>query len=121
MSVNFIFTLVIRAVTRWYKVDGTVGVSYLPKSPLSALPATGVLCGFGLGFMTGHAIGRSLVAVPVAWIDALAPNARAVLRALRARNRSGVGRPDISGENATGAILRLVSCCPWSKDYMQLG
>lgn len=96
-------------LTRWYKVDGTVGVSYLPKSPLSALPATGVLCGFGSDFMKGHAVGRSLVAVPTAWIDALAPGAREAFRTVRARNRSGNARLDISGENAAGAILRLVS------------
>ncbi|DBA90920.1 TPA: hypothetical protein ACH3X1_016130 [Trebouxia sp. C0004] len=64
-------------VAWWARSEGVVGKSYLPKSPLSAMPATGVLAGFGTDFMTNHAFGRGMVAVPVAWIDALAPHARA--------------------------------------------
>ncbi|DBB06101.1 TPA: hypothetical protein ACH3X3_009660 [Trebouxia sp. C0006] len=67
---------VLRVWGRWARSEGVVGKSYLPKSPLSALPATGVLAGFGTDFMTNHAFGRGTVAVPVAWIDALAPHAR---------------------------------------------
>lgn len=93
---------------RWFRADGTVGVSYLPKSPLSALPATAVLCGFSGDFMTAHALGRGLVAVPLRWIDALAPGALEAFSVVRSRNRSRTGKVDMSGEQAAASILHLV-------------
>ena len=57
---------------RWAKADGVIGKIYLPKSPLDALSATGILAGFGADFMTTHAFGRGTVAVLVIWIDAVA-------------------------------------------------
>lgn len=59
--------------------------------------------------MSSHALGRGLVAVPVRWIDALVPGAREAFWAVRARNRSGIGRVDLSGEQAAASILHLVS------------
>ena len=87
-----------------------VGKSYLPKSPLSAMPATGVLAGFGTDFMTNHAFGRGTVAVPVAWIDALAPHARVIFQAVRLRNRMRTGKADFSGQHCAESILYLVRC-----------
>ncbi len=87
-----------------------VGKSYLPKSPLSALPATGVLAGFGTDFMTEHAFGRGTVAVPVAWIDCLAPHARFILQAVRLRNRMRTGKADFSGQHCVESVLYLVRC-----------
>jgi len=87
-----------------------VGKSYLPKSPLSALPATGVLAGFGTDFMTNHAFGRGTVAVPVAWIDCLAPHARFILQAVRLRNRMRIGKADFSGQHSVESVLYLVRC-----------
>ncbi len=87
-----------------------VGKSYLPKSPLSALPATGVLAGFGADFMTNHAFGRGTVAVPVAWIDGLAPHARVIFQAVRLRNRMRTGKADFSGQHCVESILYLVRC-----------
>ena len=87
-----------------------VGKSYLPKSPLSALPATGVLAGFGTDFMTNHAFGRGTVAVPVAWIDALAPHARVIFQAVRLRNCMRTGKADFSGQHCVESILYLVRC-----------
>ena len=87
-----------------------MGKSYLPKSPLSALPATGVLAGFGTDFMTNHAFGRGTVAVPVAWIDALAPHARVIFQAVRLRNRTRTGKADFSGQHCVESILYLVRC-----------
>ncbi len=87
-----------------------VGKSYLPKSPLSALPATGVLAGFGTDFMTNHAFGRGTVAVPLAWIDALAPHARNIFQAVRLRNRMRTGKAGFSGQHCVESILYLVRC-----------
>ena len=87
-----------------------VGKSYLPKSPLSALPATGVLAGFGTDFMTNHAFGRGTVAVPSAWIDALVPYARNIFQAVRLRNRMRTGKADFSGQHCVESILYLVRC-----------
>ncbi|DBA96412.1 TPA: hypothetical protein ACH3X1_015308 [Trebouxia sp. C0004] len=84
--------------------EGVVGKSYLPKSPLSALPATGVLAGFGTDFMTNHAFGRGTVAVPVAWIDALAPHARVIFQVVRLRNRMRTGKADFSGQHCVESI-----------------
>ena len=53
----------------WWASYNNPGKSYLPKSPLSALPGTGVLAGFGTDFMTNHAFGRGTVAVPLAWVE----------------------------------------------------
>ncbi|DBB02851.1 TPA: hypothetical protein ACH3X1_013458 [Trebouxia sp. C0004] len=92
----------------WGRSEGVVGKSYLPKSPLSALPATGVLVGFGTDFMTNHAFGRGTVAVPVAWIDALAPHARGIFQAVRLRNRMRTGKADFSGQHCVESILYLV-------------
>lgn len=85
-----------------------MGRSYLPKSPLSALPATGILAGFGTDFMTNHAFGRGTVAVPVAWIDCLVPHARVILQAVRLRNRMRIGKADLSGQHTVESILYLV-------------
>ena len=49
--------IVFYLVCRWARSEGVVGKSYLPKSPLSALPATGILAGFGANFMSNHAFG----------------------------------------------------------------
>ena len=87
-----------------------VGKSYLPKSPLSALPATGVLAGFGNNFMTNHAFGRGTVAVPVKWIDSLVPHARVILQAVRLRNRTRTGKADFSGQHCVESTLYLVRC-----------
>jgi len=87
-----------------------VGKSYLPKSPLSALPATGVLAGFGTDFMTNHAFGRGTVAVPLAWIDALVPHARSIFQAVCLRNRMRTGKADFSGQHCVESILYLVRC-----------
>jgi len=97
-------------MSRWARSEGVVGKSYLPKSPLSALPATGVLAGFGTDFMTNHAFGRGTVAVPVAWIDALAPHARVIFQAVRLRNRMRTGKADFSGQHCIESILYLVRC-----------
>ncbi|KAL3138349.1 hypothetical protein ABBQ32_006153 [Trebouxia sp. C0010 RCD-2024] len=78
---------------------GVVGRFFLPKSPLSALPATGVLAGFGTDFMTNHAFGRGTVAVPVKWIDSLVPHAQVILQAVRLRNRTRTGKADFSGQH----------------------
>ena len=85
-----------------------MGKSYLPKSPLSALPATGILAGFGADFMSNHAFGRGTVAVPVFWIDTLVPPARFILQAVRVRNRMRVGKPDLSGQHTVESVLYLV-------------
>ena len=85
-----------------------MGKSYLPKSPLSVLPATGILAGFGADFMSNHAFGRGTVAVPVLWIDALVPQARFILQAVRVRNRMRVGKPDFSGQHTVESVLYLV-------------
>ena len=82
----------------------------MPKLPLSALPATGVLAGFGTDFMTNHAFGRGTVAVPVAWIVCLAPHARFILQAVRLRNRMRIGKADFSGQHSVESILYLVRC-----------
>ncbi|DBA84393.1 TPA: hypothetical protein ACH3X1_006033 [Trebouxia sp. C0004] len=74
---------VLRVWGRWARSEGFVGKSYLPKSPLSALPATGILAGFGADFMCNHAFGRGTVAVPVLWIDTLVPWARFILQAVQ--------------------------------------
>ena len=94
-----------------------VGKSYLPKSPLSALPATGVLAGFGTDFMTNHAFGRGTVAVPLAWIDALVPHAQNIFQAVRLRNRMRTGKADFSGQHCVESILYLVRCplCMFAK------
>ena len=84
-----------------------VGKSYLPKSPLSALPATSVLARFGIDFMTNHAFGRGTVAVPMAWIDALAPHAWVIFQVrLRMRTR----KADFSGQHCVESTLYLVRC-----------
>ena len=87
-----------------------VGKSYLPKSPLSALPATGVLAGFGNNFMTNHAFGRGTLAVPLAWIDALAPHARVIFQAVRLRNRMRTGKTNLSDQHCVESILYLGRC-----------
>ncbi|DBA84417.1 TPA: hypothetical protein ACH3X1_006053 [Trebouxia sp. C0004] len=92
----------------YIRSEGVVGKSYLPKSPLSALPATGVLAGFGTDFMSNHAFGRGTVAVPVAWIDALAPHARVIFQAVRLRNRMRTGKADFSGQHCVESILYLM-------------
>ncbi|KAL3136159.1 hypothetical protein ABBQ32_007176 [Trebouxia sp. C0010 RCD-2024] len=91
----------------WGRSEGVVGKSYLPKSPLSALPATGVLAGFGNNFMTNHAFGRGTVAVPVKWIDSLVPHARVILQAVRLRNRTRTGKADFSGQHCVESTLYL--------------
>ncbi|KAL0047769.1 hypothetical protein WJX82_011485 [Trebouxia sp. C0006] len=98
---------VLRVWGRWARSEGVVGKTYLPKSPLSALPATGVLAGFGTDFMTNHAFGRGTVAVPVAWIDCLAPHARFIQQAVRLRNRMRIGKADFSGQHSVESILYL--------------
>ena len=100
--------IVFCVVCRWARSEGVVGKSYLPKSPLSALPATGILAGFGADFMSNHAFGRGTVAVPVFWIDTLVPQARFILQAVRVRNRTRVGKPDLSGEHTVESVLYLV-------------
>ncbi|KAK9830084.1 hypothetical protein WJX72_009688 [[Myrmecia] bisecta] len=109
---------VMRVWGRWAAADGVMGKSYLPKSPLSALSATGVLAGFGADFMTNHAFGRGTVAVPVAWIDAVAPGGRRVLQAVRVRNQSGAGKPDHSGKHAVESILYLTETFWQSSPFM---
>ncbi|KAL3135421.1 hypothetical protein ABBQ32_007604 [Trebouxia sp. C0010 RCD-2024] len=112
---------VLRVWGRWAKSEGVVGKSYLPKSPLSALPATGILAGFGADFMSNHAFGRGTVAVPVFWIDTLAPHARFILQAVRVRNHVRVGMRDLSGQHTVESVLYLVinaelecNACPLS-------
>ena len=85
-----------------------MGKSYLPKSPLSVLPATGILAGFGVDFMSNHAFGRGTVAVPDFWIDTLVPQARFILQAVRVRNCMGLGKRDLSGQHTVEAVLYLV-------------
>ncbi|DBA77851.1 TPA: hypothetical protein ACH3X1_009205 [Trebouxia sp. C0004] len=85
-----------------------MGKSYLPKSPLSALPATGILAGFGTDFMTNHAFGRGTVAVPVTRIDCVAPHARVILQDVRLRNRMRIKEADLSGQNTVESVLYLV-------------
>ena len=87
---------------------GKVRRSYVPKSPLSALPATGILAGFGADFMSNHAFGRGTVAVPVFWIDTLVPQARFILQAVRFCNRMRVGKPHLSGQHIVESVLYLV-------------
>ena len=60
--------------------------------------------------MTNHAFGRGTVAVAVAWIDALAPHARAIFQAVRLRNRMLTGKADFSGQHCVESILYLVRC-----------
>ncbi|DBA92490.1 TPA: hypothetical protein ACH3X1_002723 [Trebouxia sp. C0004] len=98
----------LRVWGRWARSEGVVGKSYLPKSPLSALPATGVLAGFGTDFMSNHAFGRGTVAVPVTWTDALAPHARVIFQAVRLCNRMRTGKADFSGQHCVESILYLV-------------
>ncbi|DBA77964.1 TPA: hypothetical protein ACH3X1_009124 [Trebouxia sp. C0004] len=97
---------------------GVVGKSYLPKSPLSTLPATGVLAGFGTDFMTNHAFGRGTVSVPVAWIDALVPHARVIFQAIRLRNRMRTGKADFSGQHCVESILYLAETFWQSSPFM---
>ncbi|KAL3154348.1 hypothetical protein ABBQ32_013828 [Trebouxia sp. C0010 RCD-2024] len=94
------------------------GKSYLPKSPLSALPATGVLAGFGNNFMTNHAFGRGTVAVPVKWIDSLVPHARVILQAVRLRNRTRTGKADFSGQHCVESTLYLAETFWQSSPFM---
>ncbi|KAL3160455.1 hypothetical protein ABBQ32_010774 [Trebouxia sp. C0010 RCD-2024] len=98
---------VLRVWGRWARSEGVVGKSYLPKSPLSALPATGVLAGFGTNFMTNHAFGRGTVAVPVKCIDSLVPHARVILQAIRLRNRTRTEKADFSGQHCVESTLYL--------------
>ncbi|DBA76442.1 TPA: hypothetical protein ACH3X2_008514 [Trebouxia sp. C0005] len=109
---------VLRVWGRWARSEGVVGKSYLPKSPLSALPATGVLAGFGTDFMTNHAFGRGTVAVPLAWIDALAPHARVIFQAVRLRNRMRTGKADFSGQHCIESILYLAETFWQSSPFM---
>ncbi|KAL0021025.1 hypothetical protein WJX77_008154 [Trebouxia sp. C0004] len=109
---------ILRVWGRWARSEGVVGKSYLPKSPLSALPATGVLVGFGTDFMTNHAFGRGTVAVPVAWIDALAPHARGIFQAVRLRNRMRTGKADFSGQHCVESILYLAETFWQSSPFM---
>ncbi|KAL3154758.1 hypothetical protein ABBQ38_011304 [Trebouxia sp. C0009 RCD-2024] len=109
---------VLRVWGRWARSEGVVGKSYLPKSPLSALPATGVLAGFGTDFMTNHAFGRGTVAVPVAWIDALAPHARVIFQAVRLRNRMRMGKADFSGQHCVESVLYLAETFWQSSPFM---
>ncbi|KAL3138358.1 hypothetical protein ABBQ32_006161 [Trebouxia sp. C0010 RCD-2024] len=102
----------------WGRSEGVVGKSYLPKSPLSALPATGVLAGFGNNFMTNHAFGRGTVAVPVKWIDALVPHARVTLQAVRLRNRTRTGKADFSGQHCVESTLYLAETFWQSSPFM---
>ena len=65
--------------------------------------------------MTNHAFGRGMVAVPVAWIDALAPHARVIFQAFSLRNRMHTGKADFGGQhyvestwqNACSACLQI--------------
>ncbi|KAL3144616.1 hypothetical protein ABBQ32_004338 [Trebouxia sp. C0010 RCD-2024] len=109
---------VLRVWGRWARSEGVVGKSYLPKSPLSALPATGVLAGFGNNFMTNHAFGRGTVAVPVKWIDALVPHARVTLQAVRLRNRTRTGKADFSGQHCVESTLYLAETFWQSSPFM---
>ncbi|KAL3144589.1 hypothetical protein ABBQ32_004313 [Trebouxia sp. C0010 RCD-2024] len=102
----------------WGRSEGVVGKSYLPKSPLFALPATGVLAGFGNNFMTNHAFGRGTVAVPVKWIDALVPHARVTLQAVRLRNRTRTGKADFSGQHCVESTLYLAETFWQSSPFM---
>ncbi|KAL3144258.1 hypothetical protein ABBQ32_004031 [Trebouxia sp. C0010 RCD-2024] len=99
-------------------VKTKVGKSYLPKSPLSALPATGVLAGFGNNFMTNHAFGRGTVAVPVKWIDSLVPHARVILQAVCLRNRTRTGKADFSGQHCVESTLYLAETFWQSSPFM---
>ena len=54
------------SVDRWTGGGGTAAQVYIPKSPLSALPAVAVLSGFSTEFMRSHTSGRATVAVPLA-------------------------------------------------------
>ena len=63
-------------VDRWTGVGDTAAQVYIPKSPLSALPAVAVLSGFSTEFMRSNANGRATIAGPPAWIDMLVPNLR---------------------------------------------
>ncbi|KAL3134416.1 hypothetical protein ABBQ38_006478 [Trebouxia sp. C0009 RCD-2024] len=109
---------VLRVWGRWARSEGVVGKSYLPKSPLSALPATGVLAGFGNNFMTNHAFGRGTVAVPVKWIDSLVPHARVILQAVRLRNRTRTGKADFSGQHCVESTLYLAETFWQSSPFM---
>ncbi|KAL3134421.1 hypothetical protein ABBQ38_006482 [Trebouxia sp. C0009 RCD-2024] len=109
---------VLRVWGRWVRSEGVVGKSYLPKSPLSALPATGVLAGFGNNFMTNHAFGRGTVAVPVKWIDSLVPHARVILQAVRLRNRTRTGKADFSGQHCVESTLYLAETFWQSSPFM---
>ncbi|DBA89505.1 TPA: hypothetical protein ACH3X1_004127 [Trebouxia sp. C0004] len=109
---------VLRVWGRWARSEGVVGKSYLPKSPLSALPATGVLAGFGNNFMTNHAFGRGTVAVPVKWIDSLVPHARVILQAVRLRNRTRTGKADFSGQHCVESTLYMAETFWQSSPFM---
>ncbi|KAL0034191.1 hypothetical protein WJX77_002616 [Trebouxia sp. C0004] len=109
---------VMRVWGRWARAEGVMGKSYLPKSPLSALPATGILAGFGTDFMTNHAFGRGTVAVPTSWIDCVVPHARVILQAVRLRNRMRIGRADLSGQHTVESILYLAETFWQSSPFM---
>ncbi|KAL3140063.1 hypothetical protein ABBQ38_004343 [Trebouxia sp. C0009 RCD-2024] len=109
---------VLRVWGRWARSEGVVGKSYLPKSPLSALPATGILTGFGADFMSNHAFGRGTVAVPVLCIDTLVPQARFILQAVRVRNRMRIGKPDLSGQHTVESVLYLAETFWQSSPFM---
>ena len=46
--------------------------------------------------------------MPVFWIDTLVPQARFILQAVRVRNRTRVGKPDLSGQHTVESVLYLV-------------
>ncbi|KAL0023927.1 hypothetical protein WJX77_000897 [Trebouxia sp. C0004] len=57
--------------------------------------------------MTNHAFGQGTVAIPVAWIDCVAPHARSILQAVRLHNRVRIGKADLSGQNTVESVLYL--------------
>ena len=71
------------------------------------MPATAILAGFGTDFMTNHAFGRGTVAVPIAFIDCVAPHARVILQAVR-RSCMHIGKADFSGQHTVESIIYLV-------------
>jgi hypothetical protein len=93
---------------RW--VNGTMGQSYLEKNPLVAIQAYAILAGFGTDFMNKHYLGRALVAVPMEWVDAIAPEVRRVLDIVVRRNKAGKAARGLDESDGGGSDFSAEAC-----------
>ena len=58
--------------------------------------------------MANHAFGRGTIAVPVAWIDGLAPHAQVLLQAVRLHNHMRTSKANFVGQHCVESILYLM-------------